>query len=133
VRTLVAMVALGLVVAPHASAKLCATVTTAPRTPVAGSNVEIRLVTWTPVWRSGARATFGGYSPLPTSSSLVAHVVAPGSSARTVRLHRDLERPWLWRARFAFTVPGVWKLRPDDRRWAYAPRTCAPVTRVRVQ
>lgn len=120
-----------LIVAPEADAKLCANVTVLPTRPAPGQRTEVTLTTWKPHW-VGARPQFGGYSALPASSALHVDVAGPHAAPFTVALRRDPARPWVWRGRMSFRSSGLWLLSPDRRRWASAPRTCAPVLRVNV-
>src|SRR6266498_516298 len=120
-----------LVAPPAANAKVCATVRVLPERPVAGKRAELRLTTCMPYWVQG-HAEFGRHGTLPTRDPLRILVSPPRGAAFNVRLRRDPARRWLWRAWLRFSVPGSWVLSPDERRWAYAPRSCAPTLRVRV-
>jgi hypothetical protein len=120
-----------LVLAPEAGAKVCASVSVLPSRPLAGERVEVRLATSAPRL-DGRRVRPGPHLVLPASGALRVQVSAPSGAAFTLRLRRDAARRWLWRAAITFSTAGLWRLSPDDRRWAYAPRTCAPTRSVTV-
>jgi hypothetical protein len=117
--------------APEAGAKVCASVRVVPAHPVVGQSVHVRLTTWMPRW-VGSRAYFARHEGLPTSRPLRVQVAPPHAAPFTIAPRRDPARNWSWQATFKFARAGNWKLRPDDRRWAFAPRTCAPTLSVRV-
>jgi hypothetical protein len=120
-----------LLIAPNASAKVCATVAISPLHPGLGQRVQVRLTTWMPEW-TGSRASFGHYVGLPSRDPLRVQVTSPRKSSFGIRLRRDSTRPWLWRGWLTLHEGGRWALSPDRRRWAYAPRSCAAALRVDV-
>jgi hypothetical protein len=119
----------GLVIAPHASAKVCATVAARPLHPALGQRVQVQLATWMPQG-SGSRAHFGHYVGLPTRDALRVQVASPRKTSFSIPLRRDSARPWLWRGWLSLRERGRWTLAPDRRRWGYAPQTCAATLRV---
>jgi hypothetical protein len=121
-----------LAIAPNASAKVCVTVAVRPSHPVLGQRVQVQLATWMPEW-SGSRAHFGHYVGLPTRDALRVQVVSPQKASFSIHLRRDSMRPWLWRGRLGLRERGRWTLAPDQRRWAYAPQTCAATLRLDVK
>ena len=128
VRKLLLVAAGALVIAPDATAKLCASVAIRPMHTVVGQRVQVRLTTWMPEW-VGGRAHFGHYVSLPSRYQLRVDATPPRKASFSVNLRRDVTRPWLWRGWLTVREPGLWTVAPDHIRWGFAPRSCARTVR----
>ena len=125
-----AIAILALAVVPDAAAKLCASVTVAPK-PAAGQTVQVTLTTWMPRWE-GSRAEFNGLTELPASSTVGIVLARPGGASATIALRRSEVTPSEWHTKVRFAKRGTYAFGPDSR-WTFAPLTCQPRLRVVVR